>query len=247
MAAQPEVGLRVRLRELIVPSRGPMSFGAHAWFDRYSVAAFGSGRAETVRSRGRDACLVQPGDVLVSRSLTAPRRAWVVGSDPGRPQIASGEWLVLRSDAYDGNYLRHLLVSNELHLRFCAAAAGAVRARSGSAALGAIELPCPDLPRQNAIARLLDQVEALRAKRRRALCALDDYTAAWRHAGSEAASRSCAESESAPAAALLAAEDLRRRMEASAKQLDALLAVLRDRVFRGEVDPAETGDAHNFR
>jgi hypothetical protein len=97
------------------------------------------------------------------------------------------------------------------------------------------------------MARLLDQVEALRAKRRRALRALDDYTAAWRHAASEAASRSCAESESAAAAALLAGEELRQRMEASAKQLDALLAVLRDRVFRGELDPAETGYAHNFR
>jgi hypothetical protein len=226
----------VRLRTLLLPVRErPGESGGG--FDRYSVAAFGSGRPETVRSARRDCCVVRPGDVLVSRALEEPRRAWVVGPAAGRPQIATGEWLPLRSSAYDGAYLRHLLVSNEFHVRF-AAAAGAARPTAQSAKLGALELPCPSLAQQGAIARRLDLVEALRAKRRQALHALDRLALGWPLPECIAAADSPHAREPQPLA------ELRGRMEACARQLDALLAVLRDRAFRAEKgDGTEEGDA----
>jgi len=235
MAERPDAGGPVRLREILVHDRrSPGDVVLAAPFDRYSMAAFASGCAETVQRAGRGARLVQPGDILLSRSLDAPRRAWMVAPDPGRPQIASGEWLVLRSKAYAGGYLRHLLVSNAFQLRFVAALDGAALATSRRAALGAIELPCPPLPRQGAVARLLDHLDGLRAKRRGALDALKRLQAAWPRTAGET-NQDCAIGSPRPGA-VPPLEELRGRMQASARQLDALLGVLRDRAFRDEID-----------
>ncbi len=192
-------------------------------FELYDLGAFGRGEASALRGSDPPARArrVQPGDVLVSRATSAPRRAWVVAERAGRIPLASGEWLVLRPRAHDPAYLRQLLVSNELHLRFAHAAGGAAQAAARSARLRAITLPVPPRARQQAIARVLDLADALRLTRRRALAALDELAALF---GVEVST-----------AALLTADQLRASMSASRRQLEALLSILRDRAFRDEL------------
>ena len=191
------------------------------------MAGFARGRPELLDSPGLHAklAIVRPGDVLLSRISTEPRRAWVVVDEAGRTPLASSEWLVVRSNAHHPGYLRHLLVSNEFHLRFLQAAAGIRQVNAASVRLRAIELPAPPQSQQQAIVRLLDLADALRAKRRRALSALDALEAAWQ--------------EAAFAQLRIPAEGLEATMIASRNSLDALLGLLRDWAFRAELNPSE--------
>jgi type I restriction enzyme S subunit len=190
------------------------------------MGAFELGRPERVDGSELHGKLtiVRPGDVLLSRASTQPRRAWVVVEPAGRTPLASREWLVVRPNAHAPGYLRHLLVSNEFHLRFQQAVAGTRQADAASARLRAIELPAPPQPQQQAIARLLDLADGLRAKRRRALSALDALERAWQ--------------EPDFAQLRFAAEQLGATMIASRNRLDALLGVLRDSAFRAELKVA---------
>jgi type I restriction enzyme S subunit len=216
----------VTLGELLVQ---PLPYFDRAQHQRqpvalYSMAAFGCGRPDFLDSASLHGklAMVRSGDVLLSRASAEPRRAWVVADDAGRTPLASGEWLVARSRAHDPGYLRHLLVSNEFQLRFLQAVAGARQANAAAARLRAIELPAPAQPQQQALARLLDLADALRAKRRRALSALDALQSAWQD----------------PALTELrsAAGGLEAAMIASRNRLDALLGALRDSAFRGELN-----------
>lgn len=106
--------------------------------------------------------LVEPGDVLVS--LRAPRRAWVVGASRGRPQAASADWLVLRSEALDPGYARHVLVSNAFDVA-CRGSAPHRRHRQADAQRWAMDLVLPSRADQARAARIMDQADALRSQR----------------------------------------------------------------------------------
>lgn len=195
-------------------------------FALYDMAAFGRGSPQVTAGRalrGRLA-MVRTGDVLLSRAMSEPRRAWVVVEPAAHTALASAEWLVVRSNAHDPGYLRHLLVSNEFHLRLQQALAGRRQASAASPRLRSLALALPPHPQQQAIARLLDLADALRAKRRRALAAMDVLEVAWQEA--EFAQRR------------LAVEALRAAMVVSRARFDALLAVLRDRAFLAQLTPA---------
>ncbi|MCC6531820.1 MAG: hypothetical protein IT531_04660 [Burkholderiales bacterium] len=213
----------VRLGELWVspvPAFDSRAAGI-AQVDYYSMDAFARGLADAlpVAAIGAGAQCVQPGDVLISCAAQMPRRAWVV-ADRGRPQVASADWLVLRSPRHDPTYLRHILVSNEFRLRFTRAVASA---RGAPARIAAIDLPQPSLARQRAAARILDHADALRAKRRSSLATLDRLAPALFHGRNRVL----------PSAAERAALDaLSTRLDASRRALDALIAVLRDGAFR---------------
>lgn len=149
-------------------------------FDLYSVPAFDSRTPEIVAgsSIGSSKQIVQPGDVLLSKIVPHIRRAWVVGEARGRRLIASGEWIVFRSDKIDPNYVRHVVIGDPFHAEFMRTVSGVggslLRARPSQVAKIRIPLPC--LTEQRRIAAILDQADALRAKRREALAHLDTLT-----------------------------------------------------------------------
>ena len=122
--------------------------------------------------------VVEPQDVLLSKIVPHIRRTWVVGEDRGRRLIASGEWIVFRSSRADAGYLRQVLRSDPFHVQFIQTVAGVggslLRARPAQVAR--IAIPLPPLPEQRRIAAILDQADALRAKRREALAQLDSLT-----------------------------------------------------------------------
>jgi type I restriction enzyme S subunit len=148
-------------------------------FDLYSIPAFDTGQPEVLTGReiGSTKQVIQPGDVLLSKIVPHIRRAWVVGKDRGRRLIASSEWIVFRSDKAHPDYLRHVLVGDQFHVRFMQTVSGVggslLRARPGYVA--EIEIPLPPLSEQQRIAGVLEQADRLRRTRRYALELSDSF------------------------------------------------------------------------
>ena len=170
------------LRELIATKSGsvdPSKFTEEI-FDLYSIPAFDRGEPEiaTGAAIGSAKQIVEPGDVLLSRIVPHIRRAWIVGKHRGRRLIASGEWIVFRSERASPDYLRQVLVGDPFHAEFMntVAGVGGSLLRARPAHVAKISIPLPSLPQQRRIADILDQAEALRAKRRAALAELDTLT-----------------------------------------------------------------------
>jgi len=172
----------VPLGELMATKTGsvdPAKF-ADEVFDLYSIPAFDKGQPEVVAgsSIGSAKQVIKPGDVLLSKIVPHIRRSWVVGYDRGRRLIASGEWIVFRSDRIDTAYLRHVLMGNPFHAQFMQTVSGVggslLRARPTQVAK--ICVPLPPLHEQIRIAAILDQADVLRIKRRESLAQLDSLT-----------------------------------------------------------------------
>lgn len=172
----------VALGDLIAPRLGSVDPSKYLdeCFDLYSIPAFEVGRPDVVYGAeiGSAKQLVEPNDVLLSRIVPHIRRAWVVGNDRGRRLVASGEWIVFRSNRFHPQFLRHLLISDAFHVEFMKTVSGVggslLRARP--AHVVKIHVPLPALAEQRRIAEILDKADALRAKRRAALAQLDTLT-----------------------------------------------------------------------
>ena len=149
-------------------------------FDLYSIPAYDTRVPERVLGAdiGSTKQVVEPGDVLLSKIVPHIRRAWTVAPSAGRRLIASGEWIVFRGSVFEPAYLRHFLLSDFFHDQFMQTVAGVggslMRARP--AFVGLLGVPLPPLDEQRRIAAILDQADALRAKRRDAIAHLDTLT-----------------------------------------------------------------------
>ncbi|MBD1601142.1 restriction endonuclease subunit S [Pseudomonas sp. CA3A] len=169
----------VELDELMVRRNGsvnPAKF-VDEEFELHSIPAFDAGRPDFVNGSqiGSSKQVVQPNDVMISKIIPHIRRASVVGASSGRRQIASGEWIVFRSERVFPNYLRQVLVSDDFNAKFMntVAGVGGSLLRARPAEVAKIKIPLPPLPEQRRIAAILDKADALRAKRREAIAKLD--------------------------------------------------------------------------
>ena len=147
-------------------------------FDLYSIPAYDKGAPEKAPGReiGSSKQIVRPGDVLLSKIVPHIRRSWIVGAATENRLIASGEWIVFRSEEVNGSYLRHMLMSDEFHAQFMNTVAGVggslVRARPNYVAR--IKIPIPALEEQARIAGILDHIDSIRDTRRDSILILDD-------------------------------------------------------------------------
>ncbi|MGN2467628.1 restriction endonuclease subunit S [Pseudomonas syringae] len=169
----------VELNELMARRNGsvnPAKF-VDEEFELHSIPAFDAGRPDFVNGSqiGSSKQVVQPNDVMISKIIPHIRRASVVGASSGRRQIASGEWIVFRSERVFPNYLRQVLVSDDFNAKFMntVAGVGGSLLRARPAEVAKIKIPLPPLPEQRRIAAILDKADALRAKRREAIAKLD--------------------------------------------------------------------------
>lgn len=155
-----------------IPSVNPAKHPGEV-FELWSIPAFDIGKPEIVPGSeiGSSKKCVEPGDVLLSRIVPHIRRSWVVSPNTENRQIASGEWITFRSDEFDGRYMRHMLTSDPFHVEFMKTVAGVggslLRARPDG--VKQIQIPLPPLEEQRRIAGILDQADALRRLRTRAL------------------------------------------------------------------------------
>jgi type I restriction enzyme, S subunit len=149
-------------------------------FVLYSIPAFDIGQPEFVRGGdiGSPKKNVRSGDVLLSRIVPHIRRSWIVGEHPGKKILASGEWIVFRSDKIHAPYLRHFLVSEIFHQQFMRTVAGIGGSllRANPNYVSEITIPLPPLEEQRRIAAILDKTDALRRKCKRAVDVLDGLT-----------------------------------------------------------------------
>jgi type I restriction enzyme S subunit len=155
-----------------IPSVDPAKYPDET-FELWSIPAFDAGSPEITLGAGIGSSkkCVEPNDVLLSRIVPHIRRSCVVQASNGHRQIASGEWITFRGDIFEPNYLRHILISDPFHAEFMQTVAGVggslLRARPEG--VKSIQIPLPPLEEQRRIAGILDQADALRRLRTRAL------------------------------------------------------------------------------
>lgn len=121
---------------------------------------------------------VQEGDTLI---LNAAHNADYVGSKTYRAELpafgalATGEWLIIRPSKgrLDAGFANHWVTSKSTKLAIRNVVNGIHLYPKDVARL---DIPLPPLPEQRRIAAILDQADALRAKRREALAQLDSLT-----------------------------------------------------------------------
>ena len=170
---------RITLGDIAVQRGGSVDPKKHRdeVFELYSIPAFDVGAPEVIAGSGIGSTkkCVMPKDVMISRIVPHIRRAWVVEREKGHRQIASGEWIIFRSESVWPQYLRWVLVGNAFHSAFMRTVSGVggslLRARP--AEVFKLQIPLPPLPEQKRIAGILDAADALRARRRESLAQLD--------------------------------------------------------------------------
>ncbi|HXH05343.1 MAG TPA: restriction endonuclease subunit S [Vicinamibacterales bacterium] len=130
--------------------------------------------------RNIDRFLLRPGDVLFN-ATNSPDLVGKAAFFPGleEPAVFSNHFLRLRprDGEIDGRYLTRWLNLQFLHGRFRGMCRQWVNQATVSRdALLSLKIPLPPLPEQKRIAEILDQADALRAKRHAALKKLDELT-----------------------------------------------------------------------
>jgi type I restriction enzyme, S subunit len=169
--------LMARSKTSVDPSQHPDEL-----FDLYSIPAYDGGMPEITAGEhiGSSKQRVYPGDVLLSRIVPHIRRAWIVGKNRGRRMLASGEWIVFRTDDAHASYLRHFLLCDHFHVQFMRTVSGVggslLRARP--AYVADIKIPLPSPNEQRRVAMVLDRAESLRAKPRAAHTQIDELAQA---------------------------------------------------------------------
>nr|WP_312116887.1 restriction endonuclease subunit S [Moraxella sp. CTOTU47915] len=147
-------------------------------FELHSIPSHDKGNAEILTGReiGSSKQIVQENDVMISKIVPHIRRAMVVPKKGDFRQIASGEWIVFRSEKVYPNYLRHLLISDFFNAEFMATVSGVggslLRARP--AFVSKIKIPLPPLSEQKRISKILDKADELRQKRQQSIEKLDE-------------------------------------------------------------------------
>lgn len=123
---------------------------------------------------------LRQGDVVIaasSGSLDVVGKAGKVDA-PNRGTFGAFCKVLRPSEAMDNNYFAHFFKTRYYRRKISSLAAGANINNLRNEHLDDLEIPLPPLPEQRRIAAILDEADALRAKRRAALAQLDEMAQA---------------------------------------------------------------------
>lgn len=135
-------------------------------FELYSVPSYPEGEPEIIAGQdiGSTKQIVRPGDVLLCKINPHIVRVWCVPQAGSYRQIASGEWIVVRSNGFEAesDYLRYVFIEPQFRSDFMQTVSGVggslMRARPK--AVAHIQIPLPPLDEQRRIVAKLDALFA---------------------------------------------------------------------------------------
>ena len=121
-------------------------------FELWSVPIFSSGSPEYVLGQeiGSSKQLVDFDDVLLCKINPRINRVWHVNRYSDLKQIASSEWIVVRSLYHDSRYLKHYFCSSDFRYQLCSdlTGVGGSLTRAQPARVSEFEIPLPPLNEQ---------------------------------------------------------------------------------------------------
>ncbi|MBR3312209.1 MAG: restriction endonuclease subunit S [Solobacterium sp.] len=159
--------------ESITPMKSPETI-----FEMYSVPIYETGHPEYLRGSeiGSSKVLVQKNDVLICKINPRINRVWVVADESQYQNIASSEWIVVRSKAYNPEFLawyfRSVKFKNLMTSEVTGIGGSLTRAQPKAVA----EYPVPVMSRQEQdnITNALNKIHGVITLRKRELEQLDE-------------------------------------------------------------------------
>lgn len=119
---------------------------------------------------------LEAGDIVFARTGATTGKSFLISTCPKDAVFASYLIRVRMKDGVDPRYVSTFFQSEDYWAQITKGARGAAQPGVNATTLKALEIPIPPLPEQRRIAAILDQADALRAKRREALVQLDSLT-----------------------------------------------------------------------
>lgn len=141
-------------------------------FELYSVPVFSTGSPEYLLGNtiGSAKQVVKKGDVLLCKINPHINRVWELTNKSGLVQIASSEWIVVRSSALNPSFLKFYFESPEFRKLLCSqvSGVGGSLTRAQPAVVKKYEIPVPPYKEQLRIVQtlmswfeILEQIKAI--------------------------------------------------------------------------------------
>ncbi len=153
-----------KLNEFIGATIDPSKF-PDEHFELYSVPSFPTGKPEYLYGRdiGSSKQIVCKNDILISKINPRINRVWLVEGVSNKRQIASSEWIVVRSSAHHARYLRHFFSEPSFRNKICSdvTGVGGSLTRAQPKRVAYFSVPIPPQAEQK---RIADKLDALLAR-----------------------------------------------------------------------------------
>lgn len=165
------------IRKSVNPAKLPDTL-----FEMYSVPIFETGHPEYLLGReiASNKTVVQKNDILLCKINPRINRVWIVADESENPNIASSEWIVVRSSKYNPEFLAWYFRSPRFKNLMTSEVTGIGGSLTRAQPKSVAEYPVPVLekPEQDAIAIIFNTVDTIIKKRRKQLQKLDELVKA---------------------------------------------------------------------
>ena len=165
------------IRKSVNPAKSPDTL-----FEMYSVPIFETGHPEYLLGReiASNKTVVQKNDILLCKINPRINRVWIVADESENPNIASSEWIVVRSSKYNPEFLAWYFRSPRFKNLMTSEVTGIGGSLTRAQPKSVAEYPVPVLekPEQDSIAIIFNTVDTIIKKRRKQLQKLDDLVKA---------------------------------------------------------------------
>ncbi len=165
------------INEYTSKSVNPMSF-PDTLFELYSVPIFDTGHPEYLRGSeiGSTKVLVEKNDILLCKINPRINRVWVVADESKHQNIASSEWIVVRSSTYNPEYLAWYFRTPKFQKLMTSEVTGIGGSLTRAQPKAVAEYPVPVLPKekQDEIVSILNNIDHLVSLRKQQLAKLDE-------------------------------------------------------------------------
>ena len=159
--------------ENINPSKYPNDV-----FEMYSVPIYETGHPEYLRGEeiASSKSLVKKNDILLCKINPRINRVWIVKDESDKINIASSEWIVIRNDEYNPEFLAWYLRSPKFQKLMTSEVTGIGGSLTRAQPKRVAEYPVPVLPfrEQNEIAIVLNKAKGIIDNRKQELFMLDE-------------------------------------------------------------------------